>query len=245
MVQMKTLVGLAALVACVGSANAGLVTDWDFTVSGSGGSTFVASANPGSWTANVLPNGDTVIEGEFDAGDWFIDFNLVFNNDPTVNSSYNLTNRDGTQTFNVLTRQGSLNNPAAVFMRGSVVGGVTDNTLLPEDPFGDGAILSADGANPIYRAIVDGVSVRTLGDPFGGAVAGPLETGDFGPLSFGIPVFEIGPGVNMGMAVRNQFTLTGGEDVASIQNTFVKLIPAPGMVGFMGIAGLAAARRRR
>lgn len=234
---------IAAMTALAGSAQAGvLVTDWNFTIMTSAGDSYDAQANPGDWTASVLPNGDTVVEGMYDNGNWQIEYDLVFNSDPLVTSNYILTNNSaGTLGFNILTRQG-VSAPTTNLMRGSVSGSIGDNTLLPPFGEGDGATLAQDAGAPLYRAIVDGSSVRTLGDVFS-VTALPNGTETVGPFSFGIPIFEGGPGINMGLAIRNQFTITA-DDSAGLNNTLI-LVPTPGAVALMGLAGLTVARRRR
>lgn len=236
------IASVLAVAGLAGAAQAGLVTNWDFNINTSAGDAYSAQANPGDWTSSLLPNGDTVVEGSYDNGNWFIEYDLVFNNDPLVTANYIITNNNGaTLGFNVFTRQG-VSSPGTFQMRGSVSGSIGDNTLLPPFGEGDGATLSQDGTAPLYRAIVDGASVRTLGDVFS-VTALPNGTETVGPFSFGIPVFEAAPGTNMGMAIRNQFWITA-DDSVGLNNTFL-LVPTPGAVALMAIGGFAAARRRR
>lgn len=239
----KTLVAIGALTALAGAANAGLVTNWDFVVNGISGSDFVASANPGAWSASLLPNGDTVIQGEWDAGDWFIDFDLVFNDDPLVTANYILTNNSGVTQGFVISTTLAVNNPAATFQRGSVSGSIGDNTLLPPFGEGDGATLGALGG-PLYTATVNGVGIRTLA-PGLPVVALPNGTATVGPASYGIPVLEasaFAPVTEMGIV--NAFTITA-DDSVGLNNTHFRAIPAPGAIALAGMAGLVVGRRRR
>lgn len=235
----KTLLAVGAIVSAAGAAQAGLVTAWEFEVFGISGSSYLASANPGSWTASLLPNGDTVVEGEWDAGDWYIEFDLVFNNDPLVTANYILTNNSAvTQGFVITTTQ-FVNAPGATFARGSVSGSIGDNTLL-----GDGAVLGSLAGNPLYMATVNGGGVRPLA-PALPVVALPNGTEVVGPASFGIPVLEpsgFAPIVSMGIV--NMFTITA-DDSVGLNNTHLRVVPTPGALALVGVAGLAGIRRRR
>lgn len=234
----KTLVAIGALTALAGAANAGLVTNWDFVVNGISGSDYTASANPGSWSASLLPNGDTVVQGEWDAGDWFIEFDLVFNDDPLVTSNFILTNTGAVTQGFVISTTLAVNNPAATFQRGSISGSVGDNTLL-----GDTATLGSLGG-PLYVATVNGVGIRSLA-PALPVITLPNGTEVVGPASYGIPALEasaFAPITSMGIV--NSFTITA-DDSVGLNSTHFRAIPAPGAIALAGMAGLIVGRRRR
>lgn len=235
-----SLVGALALVAgaSVGAAQAGLVTTWDFVISGTDGSSFVASANPGSWNASLLPNGSTVVQGEWQTENWYIEFDLVFDLDPQVTSNYILTNQSGGTLGFIITASLGVTDPSTNLMRGSISGSIGDNTLL-----GDTATCGPLGMNPLYTAMVDGGPVRTLHDPFAGVTTLPNGTEVVPTQDFGIPAFEAGPAIASSMAIRNAFTITA-DDSAGLNNTFI-LVPTPGAAAVMGVAGLVGLRRRR
>ncbi|HVZ94147.1 MAG TPA: hypothetical protein VG797_06525 [Phycisphaerales bacterium] len=241
--SMHALFALGAFSAASGIAQAGLITTWEYTINASDGSSYAASANPGSWTAGLLPNGDTVVHGEFEAASWSIVYDLVFSDDfvdddPLVTSNYNVINTSGdTLGFDTLTTLFVGPMPTNK-MRGSISGSVGDNTLL-----GDTATMSAYLDSPAYRALVDGVSVQTLLDPFAGVTTLPNGTEVVGPEDFGVPAYIPGPAINTSIAIRNMFMITA-DDSVGLQST-LNLVPAPGAVALMGLAGLVATRRRK
>jgi hypothetical protein len=245
MLNVKCVVAAMAVAASAGLAQGGIVTAWDFGIQASDGSTYQASANPMTWSASLNMEGSTVIEGAFETDGWMIEFDLVFNNESCglVTSNYELTNfSSGTLGFTIATGQ-FLVNPALNQMRGSISGSIGDNTLLPPFGEGDGATAGAFQQNPLYQAIIDLGPVQTLHNPFLGVTALPNGTEVVPTQDFGIPVFIPAPGVNLGMAIRNDFTITA-DDSIGLQSTF-KLVPTPGAAALFGLAGLAGIRRRR
>ncbi|HVZ94146.1 MAG TPA: hypothetical protein VG797_06520 [Phycisphaerales bacterium] len=234
----KNFLAIASLGVISAAANAGVITTWEFVVQPTNGPAFVASANPGSWNTGLLPNGDTFVSGEWDNGDWSIDFDLVFNNDPLVTSNFVLTNvSGGTLGFTVSTDQ-FVANPAAINRRGSISGSVGDNTLL-----GDTATVGALGNNPLYMATVNGLDDRALFPPLPVTTL-PNGTEVIGPASFGIPAYEVGPGIITGLGIRNMFTITA-DDSIGLNNTHIRVVPTPGALALVGFSGLVIGRRRR
>lgn len=240
MLNVKCVVAAMAVAASAGLAQGGMVTAWDFGIQASDGSTYLASANPMTWSASLSMEGNTVIEGMYETAGWFIEFDLVFNNDNCglVTSNYILTNTSGgTLGFTVGTGQ-VLANPALNQMRGSISGSIGDNTLL-----GDTAVAGAYLQRPLYQAIVDLVPVETLHDPFLGVTTLPNGTEVVPTQDFGIPVFVAAPSPTLGIGIQNDFTITA-DDSIGLNNTF-KLVPTPGAAALFGLAGLAGIRRRR
>lgn len=240
MFNVKCVVAAMAVAASAGLAQGGMVTAWDFGIQASDGSTYLASSNPMTWSASLSMEGNTVVEGFYETSGWMIEFDLVFNNDNCglVTSNYILTNTAGsTLGFTIVAGQ-LFSNAALNQMRGSISGSIGDNTLL-----GDTATAGAYLERPLYQAIIDAPTVQALHSPFAGVTTLPNGTEVIPTRDFGIPAFIPAPGVTVGIAIRNDFTITA-DDSIGLNNTF-KLVPTPGAAALFGIAGLAGIRRRR
>ncbi len=158
----------------------------------------------------------------------FVTANLVVTNADQVNS----------QTFSLVM---TLNVPRPVvnpLMNGSIVGTVLDLT-------GDDATVSALGDSSIYTARIDFVDERSLMvDPFSASAGAPFFSGPVGPEDFGIPVPEVASqDVNTTIQIFLEFELSPG-DSASFVSIF-EIVPSPGGLAVLGLAGLAGRRRRR
>lgn len=158
----------------------------------------------------------------------FITANLVVTNADQINS----------QTFTLLM---TLNVPRAIvnpLMNGSIVGTILDLT-------GDDATVSALGGSSIYEARIDFVDERSLMvDPFSASAGAPFFSGPVGPEDFGIPAPEVASqDVNTNIQIFLQFELSPG-DSASFVSIF-EIVPSPGGLAVLGLAGLAGRRRRR
>lgn len=246
---MKNMNLVGAIVAVAGlavaSANAG-IAGWDIAVSG-GTTNWAASLDPGSYT--IIQNGNIYrVVGGVTTSSWSMSFELQFDPDPFVSSSFTIQNLGGVSTpFTVTVTAPSIALASPTSMTGSVSGTVGDGNGAI-DQFGNGATVQSQGnGRPYYEALVDGLGVRTLLDAPRIDIA-PLgltrninrpdpvqEPSDF--------LNEAGPAVASSIGIRNAFMLSGGDN-ASFTSTFL-IVPSPAGVGLLGLAGLAAARRRR
>jgi hypothetical protein len=110
-----------------------------------------------------------------------------------------------------------------------------------------GGSLSTFGGNPLWQGMIDGSPVG-LGasmffDPFLLSNDGLGSAGS--SANFGSPLPEIGPPALNSIGIEINFTLTQ-LDQASITSVFhVVGVPAPGVIGLLGLAALGIGRRRR
>lgn len=210
----------------------------------------------GSWSTSIDPNAFT--SANYNANTGVYDFtggwsqtNLGFEIQARpgegrgsgfsfVNASYSFTNTTGVDdNFQVTILSASQAYNAPVRISGSVSG-----SLGSGGPPGNLATLSNVANNPLYRALIDGTSVRSLvTSPFSFSTNFPA-TVPFGPANFGIPVGEL---VNESVAgqigVVHTFRLSAGDSV-TFSSSFT-VVPAPAAAGLFGLAGLAGLRRRR
>lgn len=116
----------------------------------------------------------------------------------------------------------------------------------------NGGLLQGVGNGAVWQAIINGSSGSTTiaslmnGNPFT-VTTGANQAGGIAREFFGnnpqIPSLPIGP-LGTSRTVRMQFLLGAGSEV-SLSTSFVVQVPAPGAVALLGVAGLAARRRRR
>lgn len=182
-------------------------------------------------------------QGSFSDTNYNYTWNVDGKQDPWINLLLNFTNLssspvDITITVSMLTVP---TGPP------SLAGGSVESTLT--DGGHDGVELSNNGNDPLYSALVNGGSFRTLSDsPFS-------YTSSFAPLTYGWPgITDPGPGSAVSsMSLALQFRLTGGGDQAMTFATFdiepsdQSIVPEPGTICLvtMGLAGLAGRHLRR
>lgn len=231
------------------AAHAGIVNPDDlFNVTVSFGDiTWSSAGNPDSITSITQNDeGDFIVQGQWSTANWSSDWS--FEIDPGslarggmletgfVISSFNFTNTTGMDdsfSLSISTNVTQLDSPT--LMTGSFSG-----ALLSGNPGVNTAMLGVDAGEFLYNALADGAVVRTLVDDTFSASTN--LTTSFGPFDF---VDEPGPMVLNTLGITHDFTLTDGDTASFVGSFLVREIPAPGAATLFGLAGLAAARRRR
>ncbi len=115
-------------------------------------------------------------------------------------------------------------------------------TITLTDMNGNGARIATSGSDPIYRATVDGVTVKTLNaSPWVWQWSTPFDSRSTVPVNYSE---ALPPGVNPAgtVGLTTTFDLSAG-DAAYVSATFE--IPAPAPAALIAIAGLVGSRRRR
>lgn len=158
--------------------------------------------------------------------------------DPVINLNFAVQAASSDTTFTITS--GLLSFPEIDGAIGAASAGVTVT-----DVDGNGATLSPDGSS-MYHAHYNGdwPAGTVFADLLGGSVtAGAFQTGaDDEEFPGGGGFTNVGDDI-VSMSSAWTFTLSA-MDLASGSSTFV-IVPAPASLAALGIAGLAAARRRR
>jgi hypothetical protein len=234
----RRLAATAAVMASIGlatTASAGNNVDFELIVDGGPAQTFTPVGNDvGNGVFNYT---DTVFGPGYTVG-W--DINAKGFDQPFISGNLVVVNQSlVTQTF-----QFTVNLPLSVailpasLMGGSVAGGLTTDL--------DGGELAALQGTPVWQAFIDGNMVASLlDDPFAVSKFGAGSVA-IGPEAFGQPIPSMaGPAITETMAITFSFSLTAG-DQASFTSVFTAVvIPAPGALALLGLAGFIGRGRRR
>lgn len=114
------------------------------------------------------------------------------------------------------------------------------------DTNGDGATMGADGQPSLYTAHYNGAvpGGTTFADLLGASVAAAaFDSATASASSPGGGLYAPIAGPVSDMSARFRFTLTANDEASGTSS--YEIIPAPGAVALMGVAGLFAGRRRR
>jgi hypothetical protein len=167
---------------------------------------------------------------------WSLTWDCVYNPDPFVDATINVTNNSAaTQTFVIFMPLNIVPVGPNSQMDGSV------SASLSSQSFFNPAMLAATAGESVYQAYIDGGLVRTLWDPGYSLTAAPLASaGD--TTNFGN---EVGPAAGAQIALQLKFTLSPG-DSASVTGIFnIVPVPGPGGLAVFGLFGAMLGGRRR
>lgn len=168
-----------------------------------------------------------------------VEYTLVIDTNPFISSSFNITNGSATDQDFVVTVVSPVSSPASA---PSTIAGSVSGSVLDADGSGGGTISTVPGSG-FYEAFADGSLAKVLyPDPPGSSFSAPLAG------TANIPTISYGPEASTASAfatigITNTFNLTAG-DAGQMVSTFL-IVPTPGSAALLGLAGLAALRRRR
>jgi hypothetical protein len=172
---------------------------------------------------------------------WLVDWDCVVNPDPFVDATLNITNTSAvTQTFFV--DMSELISPIVgpqSLMNGSVDAVITNQGFAPVP-----AIMTNNGAQPIYDSRIDGNNVpngEMWQTPFALSAVNPLSTNSAHDEFSN----QIGEQADTSISLRLEITLTPG-DMASVTGIFnIVPVPGPAALSLLAVAGVVAGGRRR
>ncbi len=191
-------------------------------------------------------DGSFAFEGGASTANWVLDYNVIGDPDPFIIANTVVTNISAvTQTFQLFVTLPIFPTiPGQSVMGGSIQGGLTADA-------GGGVLSSALGMS-IYQAMIDGFVIGSpatlLDDPIS-ISAGAFGSNSFTPEAFGDMPFipsAAGPPALVSIGIMLTFSLTAG-DSASFTSIFVvePVIPGPGAMALVAVAGVFSSRRRR
>jgi hypothetical protein len=189
-----------------------------------------------------IPNGDKWkyrIEGSYSRGGYDVSYDFTIDPDPSVFGNVIFKNNtaslgDYTMTFTLPVSPGF--NPS--LLSGSVGVTVTNDS--------NGTATAATVApDPIYRALIDGTSVKTLmNNPSSVTAVFPNDSVTASDR-FGIPVPDLGGAVNSSISIVLHTSLTAGDQVGITSNFTANPVPEPTALLGLTLGGLALLHRRR
>lgn len=240
--MLRMLAGVVAVWAAVGLAGSAHALTFDVTVTdGTMMQNQQVQATFDDVTGLYTSDPNAAADLGF-TGRWmFTQFDVSFNPDPNISSSFNITNTFGVTSNFTVKVEAPIAALATTLRGGSAQGGVTDAN-------GDGATLGILGTPAFYTALVDGAGAHTLySDPNGSVTVGAFGSGNLSPLEdFGTPIPSLpGGAVNTKIGIEFNFSLTPS-DRATGSGVFVVELPEPStflLLGF-GLLGVAAFRRQ-
>jgi hypothetical protein len=202
-----------------------------------------------------VPDGDAVGYSTGDFAIWGMDasFDMQWSQDPSTSNDMfgggmRIRNRSSsTQRFTielVISTASGLGSP--------VLGGGGVSGVLMGGP--TGGTISSIGSSPLWSAfMVDPDGTRTVASLLAGSGGAPFSVvaaaADTSPIpgeTFGDPIPSLPIG-NLGTArgIRMDFTLSAGSEASLFTNFVVQVIPAPGALAMLAVAGVGAGRRRK
>ena len=202
----------------------------------------VGSGTPYGLDATVTPvqDGDKwkyQIDGSYNQHGYQMTLHYVIDPDPTITGNVVITNlTPATQNYSL-----SFSLPVIPGFNPSLLNGSVGLTTTADSTAATVATVAPD---PIYAALIDGVTVRKLLDnPF--SLSAPAFDSAVATDKFGIPAPIGGGAVNASIGINLRFSVTPGDQAGITSQFTANPVPEPTALLGLAIGGLVLARRRK
>ena len=202
----------------------------------------VGTGAPYGLDATVTPvqDGDNwkyQIDGSYNQHGYQMTLHYVIDPDPTITGNVVITNLTASTQNYALT----FNLPVVPRFNPSLLNGSVGLTTTADSTAATVATVAPD---PIYAALIDGVTVRKLLDnPF--SLSAPAFDSAVATDKFGIPAPIGGGAVNASIGINLRFSVTPGDQAGITSQFTANPVPEPSSLLTLAIGGLALVRRRK
>ena len=176
------------------------------------------------------------------AGGWILEsWDSTVKADPWITNNFVVTNNTGgVATFTI-----AVSSPIPAFNANEIIQSTIQLSILDDDNAG-GAAANSVATIDVYQGKVNGTTeLGLLTDPFSISCTDPVDCTLNGNTAAGVLSQAFGPVVATNIGITVTFQLSDGDSASVLSRFEIGPEPGTGVLVSIGVAGLAALRRRR